>query len=304
MHAPTVQLRARARGGWRRSAESDYDEPRDSNTLVKRMQKAQQLIAQAYEQARRSGKQDWKKMTTAVLKNRLLDLTEGTFDQAAYGATTFMDFVARNSDTLKVDSSTVPPVVELRNAARPPQPSDETVDVATTYRVRPDLWKAALDYSSGRRYVWDLAQRKAVPSAGRAGELIISTVTANVQRGWRQQFITDVKQTLSDDEADQIDRWLQEHLGVAHLPVRLMSRWNNSFRDSVHEHLLQWFAKSNLQPPDDMMSIDGGTSGSSAETEALRELVLSVVRKMTRDELSRLTLPPGAVLRATRLSRT
>ena len=56
-------------------------------------------------------------MTTAVLKNRLLDLTGGTFDEAAYGATTFMDFVLRNEDTLAVDRSTAPPLVELRNPA-------------------------------------------------------------------------------------------------------------------------------------------------------------------------------------------
>lgn len=267
------------------------------------MQKAQQLIAQAYEQARRSGKQDWRKMTTAVLKNRLLDLTEGTFDQAAYGATTFMDFVARNSDTLKLDSSTVPPLVELRNAAASPQPSDEAVDVKTPHRIRPDLWKAAIDYSSGRRYVWDIAGRRAVPSTGGDGEVTISTVTEDLQRSWRQQFIADVRGTLSAEETDQIDRWLQQHLGVSHLPVRLMSKWTSSFRDRVREHLLQWFAESNLQPPDDMMSIDRGASGASEETEALRELVLSVVRKMTRDELSRLTLPPGAVFRATQSSR-
>ena len=98
-------------------------------------------------------------MTTAVLKNRLLDLTGRAFDEAAYGATSFMDFVLRNKETLAVDHSTVPPLVELRNAASSRQPSDEAVDVKAPHRIRPDLWKAALDYSSGTRYVWDVARR-------------------------------------------------------------------------------------------------------------------------------------------------
>ena len=162
-------------------------------------------------------------MTTAVLKNRLLDLTGGTFDEAAYGATTFMDFVLRNEDTLVVDRSTAPPLVELRNPAPSPQPS---VHVTAAYRIRPDLWKAALDYSSGTRYAWDVARRRAIPSAGRDGELIISTVTEDIQRRWRQQFIDDIEQTLTEEETDQIDLWLEQHLGVSHLPVRLVSNWN------------------------------------------------------------------------------
>lgn len=268
------------------------------------MQTAQQLIEQAFEQARQSGKRDWNKMTTAVLKNRLLDLTGGAFDEAAYGATTFMNFVVRNEEMLVVDRSTVPPLVELRNAAPAPQASEGAVHVTAAYRIRPDLWKAALDYSSGTRYVWDAAGRTAVPSSGRDGEITISTTTKDVQRGWRQQFIDDVKQTLSEEETDQVERWRQQHLGVSHLPVRLISKWNSLFRDRVREHLLQWFSDSNLQPPDDMISTEGGPSSSSPETEALRDLVLAVVRKMTRDELSRLTLPPGAVLRATQSSRS
>ena len=273
-------------------------------SLVRIMQAAQQLIEQAYEQARRSGKQDWTKMTTAVLKNRLLDLTGGTFDEAVYGATTFMDFVLLNEETLVVDRSTVPPLVELRNAAHSPQPSDGAAHVTADYGIRPDLWKAALDYSSGTQYAWEVAERRAVPSTGRHGELIIRTATEDLQRAWRRQFIDDLGQTLTKEETAQIDLWLQQHLGTSHLPVRLVSNWKRSFRDSVRDHLLQWFAESNQPPPDDMISTETRASSSSQDTDALRELVLSVVREMTRDELSRLTLPPGAVLRATRSPRS
>ena len=66
--------------------------------LVRIMQEAQQLIVSAYERARSSGKLDWNKMTMAVLKNRLLDLTQGAFDETTYGATSFTDFVLHNAD--------------------------------------------------------------------------------------------------------------------------------------------------------------------------------------------------------------
>ena len=41
------------------------------------MERPERLIIQAFEQAMDAGKIDWQRMTTAVLKNRMLVLTEG-----------------------------------------------------------------------------------------------------------------------------------------------------------------------------------------------------------------------------------
>lgn len=41
------------------------------------MENPNRLIIRAFEQARDAGKIDWSRMTTAVLKNRILGLTEG-----------------------------------------------------------------------------------------------------------------------------------------------------------------------------------------------------------------------------------
>ena len=120
------------------------------------MQDAQQLIVRAYKEARHSGKPDWRRMTTAVLKNRLLDLTGRDFDETDYGASSFMGFVSRYPDMLQVDDSVFPPIVELygMEADRLPSAGDEYTP--TAYHIRSDLWQAALDYSSGMQYVWDL----------------------------------------------------------------------------------------------------------------------------------------------------
>ena len=41
------------------------------------MENPERLIIRAFEQARDAGKLDWQRMTTAVLKNRMLGITEG-----------------------------------------------------------------------------------------------------------------------------------------------------------------------------------------------------------------------------------
>ena len=263
------------------------------------MQESQRLIVSAYERARGSGKLDWNKMTTAVLKNRLLDLTRGAFDETTFGATSFTDFVLQNDDILHLDRSVFPPLVELREADQLPRPSSEATEITDRYLIRSDLWKAALDYSSGTRYVWDTVIGRATPSERVDDKPTIGPATLELQRAWRKQFRAGVVDTLTEEESEAMDLWINQHRGSSYLPTRLKSRWNGFFCENVKKHLLRWFHDTNIQPPDDfMLSIARQQSIKSADTEALRKLVLSVVQKMTRDELASLSLPSGAVLRA------
>lgn len=271
--------------------------------LVKSMEKAQRLIVSAYEQARSSGKPDWNKMTTAVLKNRLLDLTRGAFDETAYGATSFTDFVLGNDDILHLDRSMLPPMVELLEAAHPSQPSTAAIEITGRCRIRSDLWKAALDYSSGVRYVWDAVKSSATPFEGSDDKPFISPATSELQSDWRKQFKADVIATLTSDESVKVDHWIDQNGASSQLPSRLKSRWNGFFCENVRQHLLRWFAESKIPAPSDLtLSNTGKASITWSETEALRKLVLSVVRQMTRQELSSLALPSEAVLRATKSS--
>lgn len=47
---------------------------------------ARELVLRAFAWARASGRENWRVMTVALLKNRLLDLTEKKFDESRWGA--------------------------------------------------------------------------------------------------------------------------------------------------------------------------------------------------------------------------
>ena len=270
------------------------------------MNDPQHLIVEAFQEAQRSGKPQWRRMTIAVLKNRLLDLTERSFDEASYGASNFMDFVLRYPDMLRVDDSVSPPIVELHGDKADRLSSAGDSRKTTLYHIRSDLWRAVLDYSSGTKYVWDLDANQARPSQDYEHSPVIDTTTADIQRQWRQQFLGEVNESLTLTPAEMLksDDWLQRHLGTIRLPTRLIPLWNRFCRDKVLEHLRGWFSEAGIAVPDDMVSSPNRQRASShSETEDLRELVISVARQMTHGELSKLQLPSEAVLRATKHQR-
>ena len=171
-------------------------------------------------------------------------------------------------------------------------------------RVRSDLWLAALDYSSESQYVWDSAGTRARPKRDEDDDPVIRTVTQAEFQGWRKEFVDKVlpANAGTTEQGRQVDFWLQRQLPTSQLPRHLIPQWNGFLRDKVHRHLLQWFAESELSTPSDLLTSApvGRLKDTSPETEDLRQLVLRVVREMTRDELEQLNLPSRAVLRATR----
>ena len=108
-------------------------------------------------------------MTVAVLKNRLLDLTDRTFKESDYGSGTFWEFVKGNKDILILDETTTPPVAILKGVS----PDDHA---SAQSRIRPDLWRAVLDFSSGDMYFWDPGEKKTQVSwEGRASRCGLQT---------------------------------------------------------------------------------------------------------------------------------
>ena len=271
--------------------------------LFSTMQDPEQLILAAYEVARRSGKPDWQSMTTAVLKNRLLEITDREFDEARYGVANFMEFVSQFPDLLLVDVSEFPPIVELRDSERHLLPSIQDGDTPTVYHIRSDLWSAALDYSSGTKYLWDVDTDESRPVQGSETGPIIDTIDADIQRRWRQEFLEERTESfdLSDAEINQVSDWVDLLLGTSHLPEQLVHPWNHFFRDHVLGHLRGWFSKNGITHPRDLVSKPGQrpTKGTTA-TDELREFVISVARQMTHEELSQLKLPAESVLRTTK----
>ena len=267
------------------------------------MEDAALLIRQAFERAKAGGKPDWRRMTTAVLKNRLLDLTGNTFEEAEYGADTFTAFVLRHDDIVDVDKSKSPPIVTLRQAETDSLDPGYVHEPSARPRVRSDLWQAVLDYSSGREYVWDQLENQARPSLdGDDGSSVaIPGVTQVEHQQWRKEFADTARTSLTSEQEGQLDIWVQDQLPTSHLPRHLIPRWNGFLRDRVHEYLKNWFDESGLEPPSDLVTpASEPTAGKASNTEALRRLVLRVVEGMTEQELARLYLPPKAVLRVMR----
>ncbi len=91
-----------------------------------------ELIRAAFAKAQESGRPDWQRMTVAVLKNRILDLTEGTFRESDYdyGASTFQEFARNHGDILAFDDTRTPPVAILKG----PSPESGLVQA----RIRSD----------------------------------------------------------------------------------------------------------------------------------------------------------------------
>ena len=54
-----------------------------------------ELLEKAFVSARDSGKRGWNRMTIAVLKNRLLQLTNRTFTESTFGAKSLLELLSR-----------------------------------------------------------------------------------------------------------------------------------------------------------------------------------------------------------------
>ena len=260
-----------------------------------------QLIRQAFEQARLSGKPDWYRMTSAVLKNRLLDLTGNTFHESDYGAHSFSMFLSRFNDLVSVDKSRSPSIVELQDQKTATSVSRRATTTFSRPRIRSDLWRAVLDYSSGIKYVWDTTSRQARPSHPEDLDPTIPTITQAIHGQWQAEFAEQVPTTA---DSAQVNSWIQNHLSTSHLPEHLIPQWNEFLRNQVHNHLLAWFSEAELQPPSDLiLFVSGRSAQTTSDSEALRRLILQTVSEMSETELVQVNLPARAVLRAVKPRR-
>jgi hypothetical protein len=178
-------------------------------------QDARQLILAAFAQARRSGKLNWRRMSIAVLKNRMLILTQNKFTEANYGAATFSDFLRQHLEILSVDRTTYPPTVELREGVTTGDALDDARPIARPWCVRSDLWNAIIDYRSGSRYVWDEAAGIAVPvTSTESGSRVLPTVSPSELKEWRDLFAATHEPALEESEREHLRVW-RESLGIS-----------------------------------------------------------------------------------------
>lgn len=256
------------------------------------------MIQSAFNLARESGSLDWQTMTTAVLKNRLLDLTDRGFKEADWGAGSFRDFVAQFDDVVVPIPGTHPQEVRLLGdlaASSDSASGDESLDLGPGRNIRSDLWDAILDYSSGRKYWWNgervvSDEEDAAPQ----GELL-PTLSEEEFKAWRQEFV-QVQSRENSEYASFLYGWLERAEPLAQLPTGLRIPWVVELKRRVLTHLEEWFEAKDLPLPPDLVT--HSRPKKRTDTDLLRDQVLAVVRSMSREELESLMLPASALLRA------
>jgi hypothetical protein len=268
------------------------------------------LVVRAFLMARQSAKKpDWTRMTTAVLKNRLLTLTHGDFSEQHYGVASLAELLEPfRGDLLTIDTSVRPVVVEIRTErlyAERGTPIQEFLPGVSTEisQVRADLWRAVLDYSSGRQYVWDPVEQRARAAGDNTVALpILPTVARKDFAGWRVEFVALHDAELDEKERAATIKWRDAGLATRLLPRKLQPLWNAELRSRVVERVKSWFGEQRLELPIDLTSA-ARQPDEKADVEALRSLIIDCVRVMTGRELRELRLPPAAVLRLRRPDR-
>jgi hypothetical protein len=265
-----------------------------------------ELVLEAYRRAKASGKPDWDRMRTAVLKNRLLDITNRTFDERAWGASTFREFVEGLGDLLEVDTSSTPVVLVLQPGAKAELGDADTgTAIGPRGRIRSDLWHGVLDFTGSAGWVWDVDESRAIAVEdlnATEPEARMPTVEPEELLGWRASFVADHADLFEDTASDpRIQRWRSGEGGAEQLPSSVRHVWFEFLKVQVLERLTTWFAERGIQPPADIVRSAPVKRGGDDEHQDLREFVIACVRQMTAEELAAVALPARVVLRARRL---
>jgi len=255
------------------------------------------LIQSAFEQARRSGKPEWYRMTIAVLKNRLLTLTDGQFQETAFGAQTMRDFVKLASDVVGIDDEGRLPVVVLLGS----EPTEILRDSQPRLRVRADLWRAIVDYSRHSVFVWDPVSNQARVKLVTDDLPVLPTIRENDLREWRKLFVDRHSLGLDEETINQLNAWQDRVLSSKVLPRQLAEVWLTELRDRVLDRLRLWFAENGIEEPRDLLQpiyTAQAEAKDGDDLNALRRLAVDCIKVMNERELSELRFPPGVLLRA------
>lgn len=257
---------------------------------------AADLIDRAFGLARRSGKTDWWAMTIPVLKNRLLQLTKNDFKEADFGATSFREFLGKFPNIVRVDDTHPPGLVILKSAI-PDHSERLSPHVFRGQRIRSDLWRSVLDYSSGRKYVWDASLQAARAAGPDENGLELPTISVADLDEWRTEFVT--LHLPSDAEiAKRVDEWRKNRLPTAGLPAAMVPVWNKYLIGKIEHRLQNWFSNNSIEMPPILERQE--SLPSDTQVEELREFVIGCVKTMSKRELLELRISPITALRTLR----
>lgn len=224
------------------------------------------LVKAAFLQAQRKGGPGANSMTMAVLKNRLLHITDRRFDTNDFGAADMRAFVALLAPSFElvkqngtervcpaisgIDNdapkavparrvpSKVPAEIMQEATAKPKE------DVPRRGRIREDLWTALMDYASGHVYVWDSRDGLARPKRPAESDLpIVPTLTPVELAEWRRTFIEEQRDQLQGSELASAQRWQEQGLATPFLPWSMQQAWNRELAARVRQRSSAFFAR-------------------------------------------------------------
>lgn len=217
-----------------------------------------ELVRQAFLLARAKRKPDWHRMSLAVLKNRLLDITDREFTESRYGATNFSEFVGKLSGLVTIDSTTYPPTIELiqdlaSGTTEIIATSTDTAHVGgrpkTIYdgtRIRSDLWSAINDWKSGAVYVWDRKKQCAQKANdGELGDDVLPTMTKAEFDKLRADFVSETTIALNPPERSKLDAWKVHKMATTALPASVIPLWHTRLTRYVEARLQEWLEGDN-----------------------------------------------------------
>ena len=184
-------------------------------------QELRDLIVQAFFDAKAKGKPDWQNMNLGVLKNRLLDRTQGRFCEADYGSETMLELAERFPDLLDIrrDRSPSVSILESRpkagdqarsNAERDPEEienkAEEFQAALDRCRTNGDNLGVGETYASMLTWVDDAD---------------LERTFVNVITWWASSSPVDAKIDDVSDLLEHVDKFVPESLALATLHATL-----------------------------------------------------------------------------------
>ncbi|PZE86849.1 hypothetical protein [Curtobacterium sp. MCBD17_032] len=264
------------------------------------LQDAEALLRNAFRLARENAKADWASMAVPVLKNRLLQLTDGTFREKDFGAPSIWHFVTLFPGLVACEGVRPSERVRLREPELiETDDRDESaeLDPVGKGRIRDDLWRAVFDYRSGKTYAWDETRGRASDHADPdSAGIRVPTITAAELRTLRQEFVR-TQETVSEHDAARLAEWVDGAGATAALPRFYRPLWNAHLKSHAADRLRTFFIQAGLDVPSDLIAHASPPTAPVSDVEHARRRAHAYIDAMTGEELGRLSIELSVIAR-------
>lgn len=245
-------------------------------------------------------------MRSAVLKNRLLQLTEREFDEARYGGGSMVAVALRVPGLLELVSER-PAVLKLTDPSVVSNDAPLTAEkrqVASPFRwkdvrLRPDLWHAVVASRSGTTYVWDVLTEQAREQTLLDGQsqFVLPSIGPEELAKLRAQF--SAERVQDPQMKDRIAGWLDDF--ATPIPKRIRREWAEYLKSVAVTRVQEWFQMRGIQPPADLLQFastaDLPATSDVVRTRTLKSSLLRAIQMMTEEELRQVLVPASVLMR-------